>query len=303
MHRQSTIGRLVIFGVVTLLGLALSTGVASATPASSAPQQTSATKDCDGTHHSKTGHGANDAEPHAYNETCDGSPSGNGVGDGAATGKPCAGCVGNADDKNPPGQGPDGSDHNAGYECDRNQGVGKTNPAHTGCTSDSPSGDVGSDGDDGGSTPPPEKPKGNGNGNGHGNGGGGNTPRPPAPPTCAQGCVSTPGSSSPGAEVLSSTEERTPEAALGSAFSAAAGNPAPVEPVIVHAPADVVGLSSATALARPAEVLGVQLRRGDPAPLARTGAGATANLALVGTSLLMVGVALTSVRSRRERGR
>lgn len=70
---------------------------------------------------------------HAYCSTRDGSPSGNGVGDGKATGKPCAGCVGKADNKNPPGQAPDGTDHNNGYECDGNQGIGKTNPAHTGC--------------------------------------------------------------------------------------------------------------------------------------------------------------------------
>src|SRR5689334_5823931 len=60
-----------------------------------------------------------------------------GTGGGRATGKPCAGCVGKADNKNPPGQYKDGSDHNAGYECDRNQGIGKTNPAHTGCTTSS----------------------------------------------------------------------------------------------------------------------------------------------------------------------
>ena len=41
--------------------------------------------------------------------------------------------MGNADFKNPPGQAPDGSDHNKGYECDKNNGVGKTNPAHSGC--------------------------------------------------------------------------------------------------------------------------------------------------------------------------
>ena len=63
-----------------------------------------------------------------------GLPSGNGSGDGNATGQPCAGCVGNADDKNPPGQFKDGSDHNNGYECDGNNGIGKTNPAHTGCS-------------------------------------------------------------------------------------------------------------------------------------------------------------------------
>lgn len=72
---------------------------------------------------------------HNYASTCDGSPSQNGNGDGKATGKPCAGCVGSADNKNPKGQRPDGSDHNAGYECDRNNGIGKTNPAHTGCES------------------------------------------------------------------------------------------------------------------------------------------------------------------------
>ncbi len=78
------------------------------------------------------GGGANG--PGNYGSTCDGSASQNGNGGGSAKGRPCAGCVGNADDKNPPGQAPDGSDHNAGYECDRNSGVGRTNPAHTGCT-------------------------------------------------------------------------------------------------------------------------------------------------------------------------
>ena len=76
-----------------------------------------------------TGRGANQGS--AYDSTCDGSPSGNGNGDGGN--KPCAGCVGNADDKNPPGQMPGGSDANNGYECDGNSGVGRTNPAHTGC--------------------------------------------------------------------------------------------------------------------------------------------------------------------------
>ena len=59
-----------------------------------------------------------------------GQPSGNGHGPGN---QPAAGTVGKADDKNPPGQAPDGSDDNNGYECDGNQGVGKTNPAHSGC--------------------------------------------------------------------------------------------------------------------------------------------------------------------------
>jgi len=73
-----------------------------------------------------------------YCSTRDGSPSGNGNGKGKAVGKPCAGCVGKADNKNPKGQNPNGSDHNAGYECDRNHGIGQTNPAHTGCKSSTP---------------------------------------------------------------------------------------------------------------------------------------------------------------------
>lgn len=82
------------------------------------------------------GTGANVEGP--YDSTRDGSPSKNGNGGGNATGKPCAGCVGKADNKNPPGQMPNGSDHNKGYECDENNGIGKTNPAHTGCTEQPP---------------------------------------------------------------------------------------------------------------------------------------------------------------------
>jgi hypothetical protein len=81
-----------------------------------------------------SGHGANDTG--AYDSTRDGSPSRNGNGTGTAVGKPCAGCVGKADNKNPAGQSPNGSDANKGYECDDNSGIGKTNPAHTGCLTD-----------------------------------------------------------------------------------------------------------------------------------------------------------------------
>ena len=77
--------------------------------------------------------GANQ-NPGPYDNTCNGRPSENGNGGGNANGRPCMGCVGNADDKNPPGQKrPDGRDGNAGYECDRNNGIGKGNPAHTDC--------------------------------------------------------------------------------------------------------------------------------------------------------------------------
>jgi hypothetical protein len=69
----------------------------------------------------------------AYCSTRDGSPSLNGNGGGKQVGQPCAGCVGKADNKNPKGQAPNGSDHNKGYECDANHGIGRSNPAHTGC--------------------------------------------------------------------------------------------------------------------------------------------------------------------------
>jgi LPXTG-motif cell wall-anchored protein len=92
----------------------------------------------------QTGNGANGSGP--YNSTRNGSPSGNGNGNGQGVGKPCAGCVGKADNKNPLGQLPNGSDHNNGYECDGNHGIGRTNPAHTGCRTTTPP------------TPPPTTP-------------------------------------------------------------------------------------------------------------------------------------------------
>ena len=67
-------------------------------------------------------------DPYAVETT-----AGNGQGVGHAYGRPCAGCVGNADSINPPGQLPGGTDANLGYECDENAGVGATNPAHSGC--------------------------------------------------------------------------------------------------------------------------------------------------------------------------
>src|SRR5206468_10774970 len=88
---------------------------------------------CNQTPYDNPGKGANHGG--AYDDTCDGSASGNGNGGGNAVGKPCAGCVGNADEKNPHGQAADASDGNKGYECDGNNGIAKTNPAHTGCAS------------------------------------------------------------------------------------------------------------------------------------------------------------------------
>src|SRR5437868_4969984 len=68
--------------------------------------------------HSDSGNGANYDGP--YESVCPSGPSLNGNGKGNAVGKPCAGCVGSADDKQPRGQLPGGNDANAGYECDRN---------------------------------------------------------------------------------------------------------------------------------------------------------------------------------------
>jgi len=73
-----------------------------------------------------------------YCSTRDGSASANGNGGGKATGEPCAGCVGKADNKNPRGQMPGPADHNAGNECDTNHGIAQGNPAHTGCLTTQP---------------------------------------------------------------------------------------------------------------------------------------------------------------------
>lgn len=100
---------------------------------------------CDGDSGGKsdTGHGANQNGPHEvdgegpYDNTCgeaEDPSSQNGNGGGGANGKPDAGTVGQADDKNPPGQNPNARDDgDNGYECDGNNGIAKTNPAHTGC--------------------------------------------------------------------------------------------------------------------------------------------------------------------------
>ena len=120
-------GRIAI--IVSALGMAIAIGVgnpAFATGSATSPQPVSKADANLG--------GANGQCPGGpYCSTRDGSPSLNGNGNGAAVGKPCAGCVGKADNKNPPGQMPNGSDRNKGYECDSNHGIGRSNPAHTGC--------------------------------------------------------------------------------------------------------------------------------------------------------------------------
>ncbi|MFN2610822.1 MAG: hypothetical protein ABR507_08135 [Actinomycetota bacterium] len=120
--------------------LSASDALSSQTSASSSSDHSDTTK-CNGdpSGNSGTGSGANSTPAGPYTNTCPDGQSGNGNGGGISTGKPCAGCVGNADDKNPPGQYPGPSDHNNGYECDGNHGIARTNPAHTGCSSPSTS--------------------------------------------------------------------------------------------------------------------------------------------------------------------
>jgi hypothetical protein len=130
--------------LLALPGSALLGGTAYASNGST-PHETSTTPQ-EPSNADFSGHGAN--QHGAYDSTRDGSPSANGNGNGKASGKPCAGCVGKADNKNPKGQAPDGSDHNHGYECDLNHGIGRGNPAHTGCvpTDETTPGTGGTDG-------------------------------------------------------------------------------------------------------------------------------------------------------------
>ncbi len=133
------IRRVTTFGLGLALGLSFLTGTASAAPTQEKGSQgkSSSSQTCDGSPNSNTGHGANQSGP--YNNTCPrNADSANGNGGGGANGRPCAGCVGNADDKNPPGQQPGPQDHNNGYECDGNHGIAKGNPAHTSCGSTTP---------------------------------------------------------------------------------------------------------------------------------------------------------------------
>ena len=206
-----------------------------------------------------SGHGANVHGP--YDSTRDGSASQNGNGNGKAVGKPCAGCVGKADNKNPPGQLPGGSDNNAGYECDRNHGVGRSNPAHTGCTPSTTPPSTGpstpSSPPGGGSSTPP-----NGGGSSTPPNGGGST-SPGTPP--GHGKPSAPSSGS------SSSASQSSEAA-GPVPSSTAPQP---------------GSPNATG--------NVTL----PSSLAHTGAGATPGLVAAGIALVLLGCAALGASRRR----
>lgn len=113
----------------------------SSTTTSSSTTSTKATTTkssggCTQTPYGSGGNGANTGG--VYDDTCEPKASGNGNGGGVAKGKPAAGTVGKADEKNPPGQQPGPNDKNKGYECDGNKGIARTNPAHTGCKTTTP---------------------------------------------------------------------------------------------------------------------------------------------------------------------
>jgi hypothetical protein len=112
--------------LAVVVGAGLTLGLASPAFASSGTPNL-----CTDSHNSNTGNGANTSGQ--YDSNCVPVPSLNGNEKGNAVGKPDAGTVGNADDKNPPGQFPNGTDANNGYECDGNHGIARTNPAHTYC--------------------------------------------------------------------------------------------------------------------------------------------------------------------------
>lgn len=272
MPSFTTLFRRFLFVVLgAAFGLTLTATAASASPSTKAGNPNAA---CDGTHHSDTGHGAN--QRGAYDETCDGSPSGNGNGKGAATGKPCAGCVGNADDKNPKGQAPNGSDHNAGYECDRNHGVGRTNPAHTGCTAAAT--DSTSTGSGKVNKPKPSK-----------------TPPPPTPVGCPAGTMPTGDGGCVASQVIvppvldpgppANTSVDVKPAALG------------LTPVT-----EVLGVSFVRALSSEVGVLGSELGRSSEGELPLTGVNSTPDLTAMALALVIAGTLFRRLGHRRPTG-
>ena len=222
----------------------------------------------------QNGGGAN-GDCGSYCSTRDGSASGNGNGGGKATGKPCAGCVGKADNKNPPGQYKDGKDHNAGYECDRNHGIGRSNPAHTGCTTST-------------STPPECKPKQGEDASCH-----------PVTPGCTpkQGEDASCHPVTPGCTPTSGEDESCHPVTVG----------------CTPKPDEDAGCNPLTSPRRPPTVLGTEASRRPPAvkgtEVANTGAlpntGATQGLGLLGlagVTLLVVGGLTVGLRRRAVRG-
>jgi hypothetical protein len=253
----TSLRRVVSFTCGVAVGLFLLTGVASAAP----PDHSHDTSPQPASKADFSGNGANTHG--SYDSTRDGSPSGNGNGGGEAKGKPCAGCVGKADNKNPKGQAPDGSDHNRGYECDTNHGIGRSNPAHTGCrTTSAPAvnDDDTNTGPSNSDTTPPSVVSGGSDDNDNA-----------TKPACA-------GNDDSGdcAHVMGTDLERADTVSIAGVGTA-----------------HLVELASANTGQAAAAVLGAHAERGLGAALAFTGAGVDVlTLALVGLALLATGLVL-----------
>ena len=325
---RSTIKRAFIFTAGVAFALNLTTGTASAeqpdTPVVVSSNPSDAKFECSDSHHSNTGHGANNDD--GYQSTCDPADfGGNGqeFGPGNQTGKPCAGCVGNADDKNPPGQFPDGSDDNSGYECDGrdrpfvnqngngNHGIGDENPAHTGCESTTETEEPEPDPDP---TCPDGSPMTDVDGNGIVNAADCNVvvdEDEDPEPTCPDGSPMTDvdGNGIVNAAdcnvVVDEDDTPTPDVDPEPTVDASSGQQPPVVAPAVVTPAPestplAAAVSASLPTSRPAEVLGVQVVRApasQPA-LATTGTG-TDMLVGVGGVLLLLG-ALLVITSRKR---
>ena len=257
-----------LVGACGALALALFGSPVGATPGGQSPAHQIYTDPQSASNGDFSGNGANTHGP--YDSTRDGSPAMNGNGGGKGVGKPCAGCVGKADNKNPPGQMPGGSDGNAGYECDRNNGIGKSNPAHTGCTSGAES------------SPPPSSP--------------GETQTPSSP-----GETPTPSTSPPSSGPGDTSTPSTPPSSSGApgetpSTSPASGDSSPVESQPGDAP---VGAPSSGSAPLAAAQSALAAQRASSQRLSNTGTP-TAALLLIAGVCLVAGLALLGMSYRRR---
>jgi hypothetical protein len=203
-----------------------------------------------------------------YCSTRSGAPSLNGNGNGNASGKPCAACVGRADNKNPPGQeksNPMGVFPNNGYECDHNNGIGKSNPAHTGCSALTPTTPS--------STPP-------------------TTPESTPPTTPSSTPPTTPSSTPP------TTPGSTPPTTPGESVLPTSSTLSPTQGATVLP--TQTSLAPASSASTPAEVLGEQQTR---TPSSNSGLPFTGALIapLLAVGILAAGVGTALVLSTRRR--
>ena len=202
---------------------------------------------------------------------------------GQVQGGHLAGTEGKADNKFPPGQAPNGTDSNRGYECDQNPGIGNGNPAHTTCKAQTVT-----------TTPPTTTP----------------TTTPSVTPTTTPSVTPTTTPSVTPTTTPSVTPTTTPSVVTPGAPSGGAVTvtPAPqVEAVTVTAPSAAVAVTAPTPA--PAAVVapttpgraGAVSVTAPSQQLARTGA-ATGILAAIGTAMVGLGLALLAMARRARLG-